>query len=243
VAAFRRAADERSKLEALRQRLADLVVLEPEARDALALDGARVAGELAKARDELALLDRARQWYETSTRLRAELAAAAEDAKSAGAAWEASADEREQLANVRRARPLAGPIGAADGASRVRVEATKDLATAEKEEARRVALAVEREQAAQAATERSIAERAFARTKGPELEAARRIDAEVAAAEKRLVACSVRSRSRCRRSPRSSRGWRPPRSQPSRRRSPSCATPSRSRATRARPISVAPRGP
>jgi exonuclease SbcC len=187
AAAYRRAAEEKQRLELMEQRLGDHRPLEGE--DRLALDrqwvGAKQALErLRLEREGLQQLDR---WYQALERLTAEHRQAMQQMQAADTAQQAAVPRRQAWERIRALQPLRLPLSAFDRARQALGEARRVLQSSREREQR---LNAEARKAAEAlAAARANAERAeqTRRDAVPALREARMIDTRLKGAREQLA--------------------------------------------------------
>lgn len=180
VIAYERCAAEQRKLDTLQAQRGAISVLPDEERATLEAEAAEALAGVQAGERTLEAARAAVAWHERDAQLASAERNATANAEAVEARWESAAPRRQEVAAVRDALPLRGPIAAADGAAADAAEARAALVAAEQaaETGRRV---VEQATVRHAQARRS-AEEATARQQQtePALERATGLDGQVA---------------------------------------------------------------
>lgn len=126
-AAHRRAAEERGKLDLVRQRLGDQRPLDEAARESLEAEWAEARKVLDEQQRAQQALQQAQRWYQTLDKLTAERAQAVEQFTRARAVQDAAEPRRREHVRICALQPLRLPLNASDSARDAMDRSRRDL--------------------------------------------------------------------------------------------------------------------
>lgn len=183
TAAYRRAREEEQNLKQLEDRKGEIVVLDEEERKTVEVDLERVGVSLKEVQGQLAVAEKASEWYQRRLALRDDVSSAELMRSEAETAWEGAEGLRVELAGVESVLPLRSMVENADS-SRARADRAAHAAEEQKMIA---AAAEERFSAARAALEKAQSDAGDAEKNSenakPLLAKARDLDTRISGAE------------------------------------------------------------